>query len=295
MLYDIGMTITYRYSRSAAAGRHILRLMPTARYGMQRLLRSSLTITPEPTERHQMVDFFGNTAHEIAFRHSHNEIRFRVDARVERIAEPPGFDMSPDLDGLTREITEHRGLEPDAPHHFLGASRRIAPSPEMTEYARSMLGPGMTTFDVVRTIGEALHRDMKFDPDATTVDTPPAEAFARRHGVCQDFAQIMIACLRGIGVPAAYVSGFLRTYPPPGQPRLEGADAMHAWVRAWCGHDLGWVEYDPTNEMVVTTDHILVGYGRDYGDVSPVRGVMRTSGGQKTKQAVDVIPLLEQV
>ena len=88
---------------------------------------------------------------------------------------------------------------------------------------------------------------MNFDPEATTVDTPPAEAFARRHGVCQDFAQVMIACLRGVGVPAGYVSGFLRTDPPPGQPRLEGADAMHAWVRAWCGWQAGWIEYDPTN------------------------------------------------
>ena len=132
---------------------------------------------------------------------------------------------------------------------------------------------------------------MKFDPKATTVDTPATEAFAKRHGVCQDFSHIMIACLRGIGIPAGYVSGFLRTLPPPGKPRLEGADAMHAWVRAWCGPEAGWIEFDPTNDKLAGEDHIVVAYGRDYSDVSPIKGTMRISGGQKSKQAVDVIPL----
>ena len=130
-----------------------------------------------------------------------------------------------------------------------------------------------------------------FDPEATTVDTPPAEAFARRHGVCQDFAQVMIACLRGVGIPAGYVSGFLRTNPPPGQPRLEGADAMHAWVRAWCGWQTGWIEFDPTNAIPAGTDHIVVARGRDYGDVAPVKGVLRIAGEQKTEHAVDVVPV----
>ncbi len=161
----------------------------------------------------------------------------------------------------------------------------------MTAYAREQLSAGMTVADAVRSVGLALHRDMKFDPDATTVDTPPAEAFDRRHGVCQDFAQVMIACLRGVGIPAGYVSGFLRTIPPRGQPRLEGADAMHAWVRAWCGWQAGWVEFDPTNAMLAGTDHIVVARGRDYGDVSPVKGILRTAGDQTSEQAVDVIPV----
>ena len=160
----------------------------------------------------------------------------------------------------------------------------------MTAYAREQVAPGMTAADAVEAIGLALHRDMSFDPDATTVDTPPSEAFARRHGVCQDFAQVMIASLRGIGIPAGYVSGFLRTNPPPGQPRLEGADAMHAWVRAWSGGQTGWIEYDPTNAMPAGTDHILVARGRDYGDVAPVKGMLRIAGDQKTEHAVDVIP-----
>jgi transglutaminase-like putative cysteine protease len=132
---------------------------------------------------------------------------------------------------------------------------------------------------------------MRFDAAATTVETPATEAFAARHGVCQDFTHIMIIALRSLGIPAGYVSGYLRTLPPPGQERLEGADAMHAWVSAWCGPGVGWVEYDPTNAVFAGTDHIVVAYGRDYADVAPVRGAMRTAGGQTSSQSVDVAPV----
>jgi transglutaminase-like putative cysteine protease len=132
---------------------------------------------------------------------------------------------------------------------------------------------------------------MRFDAKATDADTSPAEAFEKRHGVCQDFSHIMIACLRGTGIPAGYVSGYLRTLPPAGQPRLQGADAMHAWVRAWCGTGMGWVEFDPTNAMMAGLDHVVVARGRDYSDVSPVKGVLRTPGGQTSRQAVDIVPV----
>lgn len=291
MIYDIGMTITYEYDRPAVAGRHILRLLPADLPGVQRRISGLVTISPEPAERHDLTDFFGNAATEVAFRAAHDEIIFRVAARVERLATPPELDISPALPRLAQEITDYRALDGDAPHHFLGPSPRTAPTPEMTAYARAQTVPGATAFETVQAIGLALNRDMTFDPDATTVDTPPSEAFARRHGVCQDFAQVMIACLRGIGMPAGYVSGFLRTNPPPGRPRLEGADAMHAWVRAWCGWQTGWVEYDPTNACSVGTDHIVVARGRDYGDISPVKGVLRIAGDQTTEQAVDVVPV----
>jgi transglutaminase-like putative cysteine protease len=132
---------------------------------------------------------------------------------------------------------------------------------------------------------------MTFDAEATTVDTPPREAFARGRGVCQDFTHVMIAGLRGIGIPAGYVSGFLRTFPPPGQPRLEGADAMHAWVRAWVGREMGWIEFDPTNDQAAGVDFVTVAVGRDYDDVAPIRGALRSAGRAETRQAVDVLPL----
>jgi transglutaminase-like putative cysteine protease len=135
----------------------------------------------------------------------------------------------------------------------------------------------------------SIHRDFAYDRESTDVDTAPLEAFNLRKGVCQDFVHVMIAGLRGVGIPAGYVSGFLRTIPPKGKPRLEGADAMHAWVRAWCGQHTGWVEFDPTNAMLAGPDHITIGHGRDYADISPIVGVLRTSGGHEAKQSVDVI------
>ena len=291
MIYDIGLTIGYRYQRAAVTGRHLLRLMPADLPGQQRRLNGSLAIAPTPFERRDLLDFFGNAAVEIAFREAHDEIAFRVAARIERLAQASVLDISPGLDRLGGEIAGYRGLDPEAPHHFVGPSPRIPASPEMAAYAAERAAPGMTVREVVRAVGLGLHADLAYDPQATNVETTPAEAFARRHGVCQDFAQIMIACLRGIGVPAAYVSGFLRTEPPPGEPRLEGADAMHAWVRAWCGWEAGWIEFDPTNAVFVAADHVVIARGRDYGDVSPVRGVLRIAGGQTSEQSVDVVPV----
>ncbi len=291
MLYDIGMTITYSYDSPAIAGRHLLRLTPADLRGAQRRVTSWLDVSPEPAERRGFVDFFGNDATEIVFREAHDEIAFRVSARIERVAQPPAFDISPELPQLAREIGASRSLGPESAHHFLPPSPRIPRVAEAAAFARARLAPGMTALGAVRAVGEALYEEMIYDGEATTVDTPPAEALANRRGVCQDFAQVMIAALRGVGVPAGYVSGFLRTRPPPGKPRLEGADAMHAWVRAWCGAETGWIEFDPTNNLVVGADHIEVARGRDYGDVAPVVGVLRISGAQTTEQAVDVLPV----
>lgn len=292
MLYDIGMTIAYDYDRPAVAGRHILRLMPADIPGLQRRITGSLSIRPEPAEQRPFVDFFGNPGLEVVYRAAHDEILFRVASRIERLPEPPGLDISPPLSRLPGEIASHRSLDAQAPHHFLSGSPHIALSAAITAWTRGQVAPAMTVAAAVEAVGLAIHREFEFDAEATTVDTPPAEAFARRRGVCQDFAQIMIAGLRGIGIPAGYVSGFLRTFPPPGQARLEGADAMHAWVRAWCGRQAGWIEYDPTNAMHSGTDHIVVARGRDYGDVSPVKGVLRIAGEQSTEQAVDVVPVV---
>ncbi|MCW2306379.1 transglutaminase family protein [Rhodobium gokarnense] len=290
MLFDIRLQITYEYEDPAVAARHILHLMPAGLDGEQRLIAGSIDIQPPPDEWISRTDFFGNQVAEIAYRSPHSEESFLVQGRVERFARGAELDITPPLAGLSREIAGVHSLGPDAPTHFLGASKRVPIDDDITAYAREQISDGMTVFDIVRTFGLALNRDIRFDPEATTVETPPREAFDNRHGVCQDFTHIMIAGLRGLGIPAGYVSGFLRTEPPPGQPRLEGADAMHAWVRAWCGIETGWIEYDPTNAMMVGQDHIVIARGRDYFDVAPVKGVSRSSGTQTTKQAVDVIP-----
>lgn len=291
MLYDIGLRIKYTYDAPVAGGRHVLYLTPADLPG-QRPITSLLEVTPRPDERGARTDFFGNTLVEVAFTASHAEIEFRLRSRVDRSGGEFDPATSTPLAGLAQELATVRSLSPQSPHHFLADSPRVRAGAQFKAFAREQIGEkALTVFEAVEAIGQALDRELKFDPGSTKVDTTPEEAFAQRHGVCQDFSHIMIACLRSIGIPAGYVSGFLRTLPPPGQPRLEGADAMHAWVRAWCGVKLGWIEYDPTNGIRVGDQHVVVAYGRDYGDVAPVRGVVRTAGGQSSSQAVDVVPL----
>jgi len=265
--------------------------MPLNLPGEQRLVSGLLTTTPEADERLDRTDFFGNPCVEVGHDAPHKTLEFQVTARIERLAQSGTFPPATPLGLLDQEVRAIRALDPRAPHHFLPVSPRIKPDPDRTAYAFGLITDGMTALDAVQAIGTALHRDMAFDAKATTVDTPPEEAFRRRSGVCQDFSQIMIGALRDIGVPAGYVSGFLRTEPPPGEPRLEGADAMHAWVMAWCGAETGWIEFDPTNDVYVGTDHVVVARGRDYADVAPVKGVLRAFGVPVTSQAVDMIPL----
>lgn len=291
MFFDVTLKIVYEYASAADASRQIMRLMPMDLPGEQRLIAGSQTVTPKPQEWINRTDFFGNPCVEIGFTKPHRDTVFAMQSRVERIGRAPLIDNSAALSELARDIALQQDLDPWAPHHFTGPSPRVPLDPATTGYAQSIAAHASSVFSAVTAIGKAIHDDMTYDPEATTVDTPVLEAFQGRRGVCQDFSHIMIACLRGNGIPAGYVSGFLRTTPPPGKPRLAGADAMHAWVRAWCGSSMGWVEYDPTNAVIAGADHIVVARGRDYSDVAPVKGIMRTSGQHTTDQFVDVIPL----
>ncbi|MDP2064337.1 MAG: transglutaminase family protein [Phaeovulum sp.] len=291
MIYDIRLRIASEYDRPAVSGRHLVCVMPLETGRGQRCVSGTLTIAPEPEERLDRLDFFGNRVTEFCFRAPQDSVTLTLLARVERLerGEWPGGSVA--LADLPAALAESRDLGPDSPLHFLAPSFRVPRDAAMEAFARAVLEPGMSVAAAVMAVGHALNRHLRYDPQATTVDTPAAEAFARRSGVCQDFSHIMIACLRGIGVPAGYVSGFLSTLPPPGKPRLQGADAMHAWVRAWCGPETGWIEFDPTNDRLAGGDHVVVARGRDYADVAPVKGTLRTSGTQKSRQAVDMVPL----
>ena len=291
MIYDIKLRIAYDYASPAVGGRHVLCLMPPEQAQGQTLLSGSLDIAPKPTERVDRRDFFGNRVTEFSIRGPHSGITLTLKAKIERLSPALPDQPATPLAALSAALARCRDLGPDSPLHFLSPSFRVPQDAMMTAFARAALAPGMTTDQAVLAVGRALFKHMRFDPKATTVDTPAAEAFASRHGVCQDFSHIMIAALRGVGIPAGYVSGFLRTIPPPGKPRLEGADAMHAWVRAWCGPGIGWIEFDPTNDTLASADHVIVARGRDYSDVAPIKGTLRISGSQKSHQAVDVIPL----
>jgi transglutaminase-like putative cysteine protease len=291
MLYDLSLHIGYRYEVPASGAHHMLRLLPLSLPERQRLVAGAITVTPEPDEISTFSDFFRHPTSHAILRGPHEKLDIRMQARVMVQAQPIAADFSPLLDRLPQEIAETWSLDAESPHHFLGTSPRLPGDREIAAYVREMLKPSMTVRQIAETLCSRIHKDFKYDAEATTVDTTPAEAFAKKRGVCQDFSHVMIVGLRSLGIPAGYVSGFLRTLPPPGKERLEGADAMHAWVRIWCGKLSGWLELDPTNDIAAGTDHIVVGYGRDYADVAPVIGVLKSYGSHRTAQAVDVIPV----
>ena len=289
MLYDIRLKLDYAYDAPVSGGRHLVRVFPANLTGIQRVVAASLTVDPQPAERSEFVDVFGTRVAALAYRSAHEALDIAIAARVEVLRGDPGIDFTPTLETLHAEIAGNWDMGSLSPHHFLSPSPRIAIEPAITAYARSSVRQAISVRELAHDLGLRIHADFAYDGEATLVDTPVTEAFALRRGVCQDFAHIMIAGLRGLGVPAGYVSGFLRTIPPEGEERLEGADAMHAWVKVWCGRETGWVEFDPTNAIFAGQDHIVIGYGRDYSDVTPIVGMLRSAGGQETTQAVDVL------
>jgi transglutaminase-like putative cysteine protease len=291
MLYDIRLEMHYDYDAPVRGGRHLVRVTPVSKPGVQRVIAASLRYDPTPHAETKYADFFGNAVNTIVYRDAHETLDIRLTARVFVEDIHPPADLSPPIEGLARDIARTWSLAPESPHHFLAPSPRIQLAADMTEFGMESVRRTLSVQAAVTDLCMSIHRGFAYDPEATDVETTPGEAFAIKRGVCQDFAHVMIAALRGVGIPAGYVSGFLRTNPPPGKQRLEGADAMHAWVRAWCGLDVGWIEFDPTNAMVAGPDHISIGYGRDYADVSPIVGVLKTSGGHETKQSVDVLRL----
>lgn len=289
MLYRLRLSIRYTFARPTGAGRQLLRVTPADLPGLQEVQQIRIAVTPPPVERGSFVDFFGNEVTELVLPSGLTRVRFDMTGRVLRLADESELDLSADPGSLDADLDLVTDLGPHSPLHFRRASPRIPILSEIDDFARAACAEARTVRQQVETLGQAIHARMRFDPDATEVDTPVAEAFAGQRGVCQDFAQIMISGLRSLGVPAAYVSGFLRTIPPPGRARLEGADAMHAWVRAWTGAEAGWCEYDPTNRCFVGADHVTIGYGRDYGDVAPVTGSMRLAGSQSGSHSVDIV------
>lgn len=291
MIYEIRHLTTYAYGRPVPFARCILRVLPRDGQG-QRVVRSRLDVMPRAAQRQDAVCFFGNHTTTLTIGRPHKELRLEMTARVE-VGRPatPFPAMTRDWEEVARLAREAQSLAPASPAQFLYPSRLVPLVAAVTDYARESFAPRRPIFEAASELMGRFRADFEYDPDATEVSTPLAQAFAQRSGVCQDFAHIMIAGLRGLGLPAAYVSGYLRTIPPEGQPRLEGADATHAWVTVWCGPETGWIGLDPTNDLVVANDHIVTATGRDYADVSPLDGVLVGPGSQKLDVKVDVIPV----
>ena len=288
MIYDVSHISTYSYEASVAATRCVARLTPRDCLG-QRLLISGVEFTPAPDVTSERTDFFGNRIVEAIIREPHARLRVALAARI--IVEapaPPAAALTPAWETVRDDAARIGSLAPDSPAHCLFPSRLAPLYPPATAYARESFPQGRPVLEGAVELMRRIRADFTYDPLATHVTTPLAEAFDARGGVCQDFAHIMIVGLRGLGLSAAYVSGYIRTIPAPGQPWLEGADASHAWVSLWCGGAFGWIHLDPTNAMCADDNHIIVAIGRDYADVAPIDGVFVSAGGQELDVRVSI-------
>jgi transglutaminase-like putative cysteine protease len=290
MIYDVRQTSTYVYETAVTRARRVLRQLPVAR-DRQHVTAAVLDIDPVPVSRRETTDFFHNWTTVVELDEPHETLTVKLAARVSVAAAPPtNPDTSSPWESVRVDTYATADISPGSPIHFIHPSRQVSLGPAIRDYARESFPPGRPMFAGAVELMRRIKNDFTYEPGATTVTTTPSAAFALRRGVCQDFAHIMIAGLRGLGLPAGYVSGFLRTVPPPGGARLAGADAMHAWVLVWCGA-AGWQGLDPTNALIASEDHVVLAIGRDYADVAPIDGVMLASGRQRLTTAVDVIPI----
>jgi transglutaminase-like putative cysteine protease len=291
MIYTVKQRTAYSYDQPVSQSQHILRLLPVNRPG-QNVIASHLKILPEPAERRPFTDFFGNAFTSFTLEAAHAKLEIETTARVEVTPQdPPHPALTPGWEVVRDEAAASADMSARGPAHYLFASRMTPLEDAITGYARESFPPGQSVLGGALDFMRRIKQDFRYDTKATTVDTPVRTAFEMKRGVCQDFTHVMICGLRGLGLPAQYVSGFLRTLPPPGKPRLEGADATHAWVNVYCGQAIGWIGLDPTNALVAGPDHIVLALGRDYADVAPVDGVVTLAGSHRVDVKVDVVPL----
>jgi transglutaminase-like putative cysteine protease len=281
--YEVAHTTRYEYSESVSVSHHIARLTPRV-LPHQECPHHELQIEPAPVGTRTHLDYFRNRATFFAMEGAHKALIVRAMSRVvvrpRSVPVPAG---TPPWEGAR----DHDVLPLDA-IECLFDSTSIRASEELAAYARPSFPPGRPVLEAVLELTRRIHEDFVFDPRATTIGTPLNDVFRLRRGVCQDFTRLEIACLRSMGLAAQYVSGYLETVPPPGTPRLAGADASHAWLAVYCP-GTGWLEVDPTNNLVPSTRHVTLAWGRDYSDVSPIRGVILGGGDHSLQVNVDVI------
>ena len=293
MLYAIRHSTRFRYEHPVRFARCNLRLEPIAWDG-QALEAFALAVTPEATHQPSLASGWPVKTARIMIDRPAREIVIEARSRliVDR-AVPVALADDLTVGRAGEAARRSRALAADGPSSYLYPSPIIPLDPAIAAWCAAELVPSRGIVEAGLALARRIRAEFRYDGEATTADTPPAEAFANRHGVCQDFAQVMIAGARAAGLAAAYVSGYLRTIPPPGRARLIGADATHAWVMLWCGPARGWIGFDPTNGCTVGSDHIVTAVGRDYADVAPVDGIFLGRDGQKIDVEVDVEPLDE--
>jgi transglutaminase-like putative cysteine protease len=287
----------YQYSTDVEQAHHTAMLTPLATE-KQQLLSHAIEIHPRPEARSESLDALQQRRTYFEIASPHRELRVTASSQVITLPLPAAQVGKLDRVALPasepwQTVAQHMTYGVDKP--FDAAREYVQSSPLapvdalFARYVNDLAQPGMSVFKLASELCQRIHREFVYAPSATDVNTSPLQALQLKRGVCQDFAQVAIACMRSLGLPAKYVSGYLLTQPPPGQPRLIGADASHAWVSAYCPAS-GWLEFDPTNNCLAGESHVVVAYGRDYSDVPPLRGVIRGGGAHKLHVAVTVMP-----
>jgi transglutaminase-like putative cysteine protease len=290
MKYKVTHSTAYYYSEPVPLCHNVVHLMPreTAR---QARLSHQLSITPNPVSRDERLDFFGNPVTWFSLQEPHESLKIVAQSEVQvKVFQPPTTLWSPAWEQVAQTLTERRDAEFLDARQFTFESTFITLSHELRDYASPSFQRGRPLLECVTDLTNRIHAEFTFDTAATTIGTPVLDVLHHRHGVCQDFAHLQIGCLRSLGLAARYVSGYLVTKPPPGRARLVGADMSHAWISCFFP-DFGWIDFDPTNGVLVSADHITVGWARDYDDVSPVRGVVVGGHRHSLAVSVDVEPI----
>ena len=272
MIYRVRHQTIYDYVQPVSVSHHAVRLTPRDLHG-QRRRTSELTVWPAPPSHATThIDFFGNTVTSFTLPESHTRMSVEASSELEVYALPvPAFANSPAWETVRDTVAcdhSHEGLHA---YQFVFDSIRVSAKPELAAYARESFAPDRPLLEAVFDLTARIHQDFRFDAKATEVTTPVETFFEKRRGVCQDFSHLQIACMRSLGLPAHYVSGYLRTLPPPGRPRLVGADASHAWCAAWCP-GIGWVDFDPTNNIIGNHNLIRVAVAWDPRQALPLWG-----------------------
>ncbi|MGO9547452.1 MAG: transglutaminase family protein [Rhodomicrobium sp.] len=290
MNYEISHRTIYRYSAPVSHSDHLLHLKPRS-HPYQTVLRHSLIIDPAPSPQTDFTDDFGNPSNVITIEQEHTKLVIHSQAQV-NVQAPPQFQMArgASWDDTAAQLRANLGAETFDAVLYSCPSRYIRPSRDIHKFARASFPEGRPLLEAVADLTARIYHGFTYQSGSTDVATPVEEVLRTKRGVCQDFAHIEIACLRTLGLAARYVSGYLLTRPPEGQPKLAGADASHAWISVWAP-ETGWVDFDPTNNIVPKDEHIALAFGRDFQDVSPVSGVLLGGGEHEVEVAVDVAPV----
>jgi transglutaminase-like putative cysteine protease len=288
MTYRVTHTTTYFYREPVTLCHNLVHLTPRDT-PQQTTRHHQLLVSPLPAVSKGRTDFFGNHAQFFTVQEPHQKLVVtarsitKVSPRV-----PPAADATPPWEQVAPALESDRSLQGLETYQFAFDSPYIKTSPDLADYAAPSFSRGRPLLEAVLDLTRRIYTDFRYDHTATTVATPIHEVLRVRRGVCQDFAHLQIGCLRSMGLAARYVSGYLLTNPPPGQQRLVGADASHAWLSVYCP-GFGWIDLDPTNNLIPSHKHITLAWGRDYDDVSPIKGVILGGGDHSVSVGVDVV------